>query len=157
MGGVGKICEINESIFPKVRHLKGKDLSREDIRVFWIVERDRSVTVATYSLCGFANMASVGLQIACLSSLAPNRAKLFPKIGFYAMIAGNMFFIKSKSQKGLDDLQQCQGIKKMLTNDYPKSVSLCFILVGLVLGLTAIGLQIYSIIKQTPLYYIGTG
>ncbi|RNA02841.1 hypothetical protein BpHYR1_019381, partial [Brachionus plicatilis] len=68
-----------------------------------------------------------------------------------------MFFIKSKSQKGLDDLQQCQGIEKMLTNDYPKSESLCFILVGLVLGLTAIGLQIYSIIKQTPLYYIGTG
>lgn len=35
-------------------------------------------------------MASVGLQIACLSSFAPNRAKLFPKIGFYAMLAGNI-------------------------------------------------------------------
>lgn len=68
-----------------------------------------------------------------------------------------MFFIRSKSQKNLDDLQQCQGIKKMLTNDYPKSVCICFILVGFILGLSSIGLQILSILKQTPLYYIGTG
>ncbi|RNA02842.1 hypothetical protein BpHYR1_019382 [Brachionus plicatilis] len=39
-------------------------------------KRDRPVTMATYLLSGFANMASVGLQIACLSSLAPNRTKL---------------------------------------------------------------------------------
>ncbi|CAF0781890.1 unnamed protein product [Brachionus calyciflorus] len=130
-----------------------------------ILINDRSIAIATYSLCGFANLASVGLQIACFSSLVPQRAKLFPKIGLMAMIGGNICnFINaciagmwSKSEKKLNDIQKCQGISNMLLNNFPKTHVLIFILFGIVLGLSAIGLQIYSIVNEAPLYSIGTG
>ena len=46
--------------------------------------------IATYALCGFANCASIGIQIGVLSTFAPKKAKLFPKIALIAMIAGNI-------------------------------------------------------------------
>ncbi len=48
----------------------------------------RSITVATYALCGFANFASIGIQIGGISALAPNRRGDLAKLGIRAMIAG---------------------------------------------------------------------
>jgi len=48
-------------------------------------------------LCGFANFASVGMQIGCMSALAPGRSKVFTKYATKAMIAGNLTnFISGK-------------------------------------------------------------
>lgn len=58
-----------------------------NINMIW---NDRSVSISTYALCGFANVASIGVQIGGLSALAPSRAKIFPKLAFKAMIAGNL-------------------------------------------------------------------
>jgi nucleoside permease NupC len=46
--------------------------------------------IERYALCGFANCASIGLQISVLSTFAPNKAKLLPKIALPAMLAGNI-------------------------------------------------------------------
>jgi CNT family concentrative nucleoside transporter len=46
--------------------------------------------IATYALCGFANFASIGIQIGGLSALAPSRFKVFTKFAARAMIAGNI-------------------------------------------------------------------
>lgn len=50
----------------------------------------RSVTIATYALCGFANFGSVGILIAGLGGLVPERRKDFAKLGIKAMIAGSL-------------------------------------------------------------------
>ncbi len=48
----------------------------------------RSVTLASYALCGFANFSSIAIQIGGIGALAPERRGDFAKIGLRAMIAG---------------------------------------------------------------------
>ena len=49
---------------------------------------DRSFTIATYALCGFANFASIAIQVGGIGSLAPERRGEMAKIGFRAMLGG---------------------------------------------------------------------
>jgi len=48
----------------------------------------KSTIIASYALCGFANFASVGIQIGGIGALAPNRRKDLAKVAMKAMIAG---------------------------------------------------------------------
>lgn len=48
----------------------------------------RGFTIASYSLCGFANISSIGIQIGVLSALAPSRAKAIVRLAPSAMICG---------------------------------------------------------------------
>jgi CNT family concentrative nucleoside transporter len=48
----------------------------------------RSITIATYALCGFANFASIAIQIGGIGAMAPTRRGDLAKLGFRAMIAG---------------------------------------------------------------------
>ncbi|MCA9309935.1 MAG: hypothetical protein KDA21_01950, partial [Phycisphaerales bacterium] len=48
----------------------------------------RSVTIATFALCGFANLPSIAIQIGGLSALAPGRRQDFATLAFRAMIGG---------------------------------------------------------------------
>jgi CNT family concentrative nucleoside transporter len=50
----------------------------------------RSFTIATYALCGFANFASIGIQIGGIGSLVPERRRDFAKLGVRAMIGGTL-------------------------------------------------------------------
>ncbi|KAJ7335579.1 hypothetical protein JRQ81_013520 [Phrynocephalus forsythii] len=50
----------------------------------------RSETIATYALCGFSNLGSLGVVIGALSSLAPSRKKDIAGAAFRAMIAGTV-------------------------------------------------------------------
>jgi len=50
----------------------------------------RSFTIATFALCGFANLSSIGIQIGGIGALAPNKIKQLTQLGFRAMIAGTM-------------------------------------------------------------------
>jgi concentrative nucleoside transporter, CNT family len=61
----------------------------------------RSVTIATFALCGFANLSSIGIQIGGLSALAPNRRHDLAKLGFRAMIAGTLANLMSASIVGI--------------------------------------------------------
>lgn len=48
----------------------------------------RSALIATYALCGFANFASVGIQVGGISTLAPARRHDLSRIGLLAMVGG---------------------------------------------------------------------
>ncbi len=48
----------------------------------------RSVIIATYALCGFANFSSIGIQIGGISALAPHRRTDLARFGLKAMFAG---------------------------------------------------------------------
>ena len=49
---------------------------------------ERAFTIASYSLCGFANLGSLGITIGVLSALAPSRGKIIARRGVSAMICG---------------------------------------------------------------------
>ena len=51
---------------------------------------NRSIVIATYALCGFANPGSIGVQLATLSSLAPERKADYAKVVMRAFISGTM-------------------------------------------------------------------
>jgi len=48
----------------------------------------RSSVICSYALCGFANFASIGIQIGGIGGIAPGRTRDLAKIGFMAMIGG---------------------------------------------------------------------
>lgn len=51
---------------------------------------DRSVVISTYALCGFSNIASIGIQIGAFTAMVPNRKHVFSQIAVRAMIAGTV-------------------------------------------------------------------
>ena len=51
---------------------------------------ERSFTIATFALCGFANFASIGMQIGGISALAPTRRGDLARLGMRAMLAGTL-------------------------------------------------------------------
>jgi len=48
----------------------------------------RSFTIATYALCGFANFASIAIQIGGIGALAPSRRAELAQFGVRAMVGG---------------------------------------------------------------------
>jgi CNT family concentrative nucleoside transporter len=50
----------------------------------------KSIIIATYILCGFANFASIGIQIGGIGALVPNRKALLSSLGLRALIAGTI-------------------------------------------------------------------
>jgi CNT family concentrative nucleoside transporter len=50
----------------------------------------RSFTIATFALCGFANFASIGMQVGGIGALAPSRRSDLARLGFRAMMAGTL-------------------------------------------------------------------
>lgn len=51
---------------------------------------EKSIIISTYILCGFANFASIGIQIGGIGALAPQRTKDLSKLGILALIAGTL-------------------------------------------------------------------
>jgi CNT family concentrative nucleoside transporter len=51
---------------------------------------EKSIIIATYILCGFANFASIGIQIGGIGALAPKRRTDLSKLGILALIAGTL-------------------------------------------------------------------
>ena len=49
---------------------------------------DRTAIIASYALCGFANFASIGIQVGGIGGIAPNRKKDIAKIALKAMVGG---------------------------------------------------------------------
>lgn len=51
---------------------------------------EKSIVMATYILCGFANVASIGIQIGGIGALAPQKKATLAKYGFKALIGGTL-------------------------------------------------------------------
>lgn len=62
---------------------------------------NKSVIMATYMLCGFANFASIGIQIGGIGSLAPGQRKTLSKFGIKALIGGTLASLISATIAGM--------------------------------------------------------
>ncbi len=62
---------------------------------------NKSVIMATYMLCGFANFASIGIQIGGIGSLAPGQRKQLSKFGMKALIGGTLASLISATIAGM--------------------------------------------------------
>lgn len=62
---------------------------------------EKSIIMATYMLCGFANFASIGIQIGGISSIAPNQRSNLAKLGLKALIAGSLASLMSTTIAGM--------------------------------------------------------
>ena len=61
----------------------------------------KSIIIATYMLCGFANFASIGIQIGGIGSIEPKQRKNLSKFGFKALIGGTLASLLSATIAGM--------------------------------------------------------
>ena len=61
----------------------------------------KSIIMATYILAGFANFASIGIQIGGIGSLAPNQRLLISQFGLKALLAGTLASLMSATIIGM--------------------------------------------------------
>lgn len=62
---------------------------------------EKSIVMATFLLCGFANISSIGIQIGGISILAPNQRETLTKLGFLALITGTLASCMSATIVGM--------------------------------------------------------
>lgn len=62
---------------------------------------EKSIIMATYMLCGFANFASIGIQIGGIGSLAPGQRKTLSEFGMKALIGGSIASLISAAIAGM--------------------------------------------------------
>ena len=62
---------------------------------------EKSIIMATYMLCGFANFASIGIQIGGIGSLAPGQRKTLSQFGIKALIGGTIASLISATIAGM--------------------------------------------------------
>lgn len=55
-----------------------------------LIQDPKSILITTYALCGFANFASIGIQIGGISQLAPNQRKNLTELGLKALLGGTI-------------------------------------------------------------------
>jgi concentrative nucleoside transporter, CNT family len=66
-----------------------------------IVLSQKSIVIATFALCGFANFGSVAIQVGGIGELAPNRRKDIAKLGIKALICGTLASYMSATIAGI--------------------------------------------------------
>lgn len=62
---------------------------------------NKSIIMATYMLCGFANFASIGIQIGGIGSLAPGQRKILSEFGLKAVLGGSIASLLSATIAGM--------------------------------------------------------
>jgi CNT family concentrative nucleoside transporter len=73
----------------------------KDVTNVMHLKYNKSVIMATYMLCGFANFASIGIQIGGIGSLAPGQRKVLSKFGMKALIGGTIASLISATIAGM--------------------------------------------------------
>jgi len=63
--------------------------------------QQKSFVIATFALCGFANLASIAIQVGGIGALAPTRKSDLARMGFKAMAAGTMANFMSAAIAGM--------------------------------------------------------
>ncbi|MCF8232618.1 MAG: Na+ dependent nucleoside transporter [Bacteroidales bacterium] len=76
-------------------------ISLSDLKEAEAFTDPKSVIMGTYMLCGFANFASIGIQIGGIGSLAPNQRLLLTKFGLRALLAGTLASLLSATIVGV--------------------------------------------------------
>ena len=76
-------------------------ISLGDLKSAGSFTQEKSITMATYMLCGFVNFASIGIQIGGIGSLAPSKRKLLSELGMKALLAGTLASLLSATIVGM--------------------------------------------------------
>jgi CNT family concentrative nucleoside transporter len=92
----GSLVGIKISLNEFVAYLEMSKLISEKVLV-----NPKSILMATYALCGFANFSSIAIQIGGLSPLAPNRRSDLAKLGLKAVFAGTLATLLTATLAGI--------------------------------------------------------
>jgi len=76
-------------------------VSLGDLKSAGAFAEQKSIIMATYMLCGFANFASIGIQIGGIGSLAPGKRVLLSQFGLRALLAGTLASLMSATIVGM--------------------------------------------------------
>lgn len=76
-------------------------ISLSELKTAGAFASSKSIIMATYILCGFANFASIGIQIGGIGALAPNKRTLLSKFGLRALWAGTLASLLSATIIGM--------------------------------------------------------
>jgi CNT family concentrative nucleoside transporter len=76
-------------------------ISLGDMKAAGAFTDPKSIIMGTYMLCGFANFASIGIQIGGIGSLAPNQRVLLAKFGMRALLSGTLASLLSATIIGV--------------------------------------------------------
>lgn len=76
-------------------------ISLSEMKASGVFMETKSIIMATYVLCGFANFASIGIQIGGIGALAPNKRILLSKYGFRSLVAGTLASLLSATIIGM--------------------------------------------------------
>lgn len=76
-------------------------ISLSDLKGAGAFMEHKSIIMATYILCGFANFASIGIQIGGIGALAPGKRVVLSKLGMYALLAGTLASLMSATIIGM--------------------------------------------------------
>ncbi|MEM1327750.1 MAG: nucleoside transporter C-terminal domain-containing protein [Bacteroidota bacterium] len=71
------------------------------LRTAGIELQEKSKIIATYALCGFANFASIGIQIGGIGALAPSRRKDLTELGLLALVGGTIASLLTAAIAGM--------------------------------------------------------
>ena len=76
-------------------------MSLAELKASQVFTEQKSIIMATYMLCGFANFASIGIQIGGIGSLAPGQRKQLSKFGMRALLGGTIASLLSATMVGI--------------------------------------------------------
>ncbi|HRX29347.1 MAG TPA: nucleoside transporter C-terminal domain-containing protein [Saprospiraceae bacterium] len=96
---MGQLLGIKLVASEFVGYIQLADLKSTESAVHLV--NQKSVIMATYMLCGFANFASIGIQIGGIGSLAPGQRKTLSEFGLKALIGGSLASLLSATMVGL--------------------------------------------------------
>jgi len=96
---MGQLLGIKLAASEFVGYIQLADL--KDITNVTHLKFEKSVIMATYMLCGFANFASIGIQIGGIGSLAPGQRKTLSKFGLKALLGGTIASLISAAMAGM--------------------------------------------------------
>jgi len=76
-------------------------ISLADMKTAGAFHETKSIIMSTYILCGFANFASIGIQIGGIGALAPSQRILLSRLGLRALLAGTLASLLSATIIGM--------------------------------------------------------
>ena len=96
---MGQLLGIKLAASEFIGYIQLRDLKEVSNTVH--LSYEKSIIMATYMLCGFANFASIGIQIGGIGSLAPGQRKTLSKFGMKALIGGTIASLISATIAGM--------------------------------------------------------
>jgi CNT family concentrative nucleoside transporter len=66
-----------------------------------LITSQKTMVIATYALCGFANFSSIGIQIGGIGALAPNQRKNLSELGIKSLIGGTIACLMTAAIAGM--------------------------------------------------------